>query len=288
MRNVSFGYEIKDIKLVKSTEQGDEWLATKWQPYEVSIVTVPADHTVGIGRAMDAEEKEVNVIEDAPIEPIIEPVKEETPKITVTEKQKGDVMTPEQMKEVQEKARSEERQRSQEIHAVCTKHGMDADFTRGLVDGGKSIDEAREAVLAKISTRQKPVSGAAEQTVGLSQKEIRNFSFIKVIRALANPGDRKMQEDAAFEREVSEAGSKIRGKSSEGFYVPMDILRHSGRRDLTVGANNGIDGGLTVATELKSFIEMLRNKSILQQSWTSKDPKKEYTNKVMKILKNVR
>jgi HK97 family phage major capsid protein/HK97 family phage prohead protease len=277
LRNVSFGYEVKELKREKTTEDGaDEYLATKWMPFEVSIVTVPADQTVGIGRGIDMSEKEISVIGELP-EKVVKAIQElekvtailETNEpektLTVTETTKGKSMTPEEIKAMQEKARQEERDRSSAITALCEKHKMDGEFTRSLVNGGKSLDEAREAVLSKISVRQAPVSATPDVApVGLTEKEIRQFSFIKIIRALSNPGDARAQEEAKFEREVSEAGAKLRGKQSEGFFVPMDILAHRGRRDLTKGSATG--GGDTIATEMKGFIEMLKNKSALQRA----------------------
>ena len=48
VRNVSFAYEINDVRMVEETI-----FVTKWNVLEVSSVSVPADQTVGLGRAMD-------------------------------------------------------------------------------------------------------------------------------------------------------------------------------------------------------------------------------------------
>jgi HK97 family phage prohead protease len=55
LQGVSFGYEIIQYEI-----SGTVLSATKWAPYEISIVTVPADITVGLGRALpvDTEEEE--------------------------------------------------------------------------------------------------------------------------------------------------------------------------------------------------------------------------------------
>ena len=47
LRNVSTGYVINDME-----ERDNDFLATNWQPYEVSIVATPADTSVGIGRSL--------------------------------------------------------------------------------------------------------------------------------------------------------------------------------------------------------------------------------------------
>lgn len=41
LRNVSLAYR---VNVIEENKQTDTFLATDWEPYEVSIVTVPADH----------------------------------------------------------------------------------------------------------------------------------------------------------------------------------------------------------------------------------------------------
>ena len=45
---ISFGYDINEYEL-----NGDDLLVTKWAPYEISFVTVPADDNVGLGRLIN-------------------------------------------------------------------------------------------------------------------------------------------------------------------------------------------------------------------------------------------
>lgn len=56
LRGVSVGYTIQDYKK-DVTGQGEArqvtYTATKWEPYEISIVSVPADISVGVGRSME-------------------------------------------------------------------------------------------------------------------------------------------------------------------------------------------------------------------------------------------
>jgi HK97 family phage prohead protease len=51
LRNVSVGYSINQME-----ERGDNFVATSWQPYEVSITPCPADPTIGIGRKLDTDD----------------------------------------------------------------------------------------------------------------------------------------------------------------------------------------------------------------------------------------
>jgi HK97 family phage major capsid protein len=161
---------------------------------------------------------------------------------------------------VQAEAAQAERARISDITALCDKHGM-ADLGRQLVESGRSIDEARAAVLDKLNIHQETVTMQAAD-LGLSEKESRSFSFLRAINFLANPTDRSAREAAAFEIEASEAAAAKLGRQSRGITIPQDVLR----RDLNVGAATA--GGNLVATELDagSFIDLLRNASALDQA----------------------
>ena len=56
LKNVSIGYRLHVVEEDKKT---NTFTARDWEPFEASIVTVPADPTVGIGRSMSGEELEV-------------------------------------------------------------------------------------------------------------------------------------------------------------------------------------------------------------------------------------
>jgi HK97 family phage major capsid protein/HK97 family phage prohead protease len=236
LRNVSFGYSID-----KMEERGSgDFVATAWSPYEVSVVSVPADPGVGIGRALEAEPA-------APAAPTPDPIPE-------MENATTDLAV------VRAEAAEAERSRIAGISALCDKHNM-ADLGRQLIESGRSIDEARAAVLDKLDIKQEPVNMSAAE-IGLTEKESRSFSFLRAINYLSNPTDRSAREAAAFEIEASEAAAAKLGRQSRGITIPQDVLR----RDLNVGTASA--GGNLVATQLDtgSFIDLLRNASALDQA----------------------
>lgn len=62
LKNVSMGYTINQIEEVRPNKKsqdgrftGPAEIAKRWTPHEISIVSVPADHTVGIGRELEAD-----------------------------------------------------------------------------------------------------------------------------------------------------------------------------------------------------------------------------------------
>ena len=237
LRNVSFGYSID-----KMEERGSgDYVATAWAPYEVSIVSVPADKTVGIGRAL------------TPTEPAASAAPSPDP-LPSMETNATDLAV------VRAEAVEAERSRIAEISALCDKHKM-GELGRQLVESGRSIDEARAAVLDKMNIPQEPVNMSAAD-LGMTVKEARSFSFLRAINYLSNPTDRSAREAAAFEIEASDAAAAKLGRQSRGITIPQDVLR----RDLNVGTATA--GGNLVETMLDagSFIDLLRNASALDQA----------------------
>src|SRR3954469_10253994 len=51
--NASVGYMIHDLVLEREEEGVATYRVTDWEPYEGSLVAVPADTTVGVGRALE-------------------------------------------------------------------------------------------------------------------------------------------------------------------------------------------------------------------------------------------
>jgi HK97 family phage major capsid protein/HK97 family phage prohead protease len=241
LRGISFGYSID-----KMEERGDDFVATQWSPYEVSVVSIPADPTIGIGRSLTDE----TVVQAAPAaSPTPEPEMENTPDLEV----------------IRSEAVEAERTRIAAISALGDKHQMQ-DLARELIDGGRTIDEARAAVLEKLGTQPvEQVIRSADITsndVGLSDKETRSFSFARALNFLANPSDVSARRAAEFEIEVGKAAAQKYERSSNGIVIPNEVLR----RDLVVGTPTA--GGNLVADELLagSFIDLLRNRLALAQA----------------------
>ena len=280
LRNVSFAYSIDDVE-----ERGEEIVVTKWTPLEVSLVSIPADNSVGLGRALDeliAERVEKTITKLRTEDPESsegeggsessavpdEGVGELKAATAAPNTQKDNTMEAEapNLEVVRSEAVQAERDRITAINALGSKHGLE-DLARELIDGGKSLAEAREAFLDKIDSRaMKPApiesSDSTKNDLGLSEKEVRAFSFVKALNYLANQADRGAREAAAFEIEVGKAAAEKYERSSNGIVVPNEVLR----RDLTAGVPSA--GGNLVANELLagSFIELLRNRMAMMQA----------------------
>ena len=244
---VSVGYMIHDAVLAEKKGDTGIYRATDWEPMEVSFVSIPADVSVGVGRADDLK---FNIHIE---EPNMSENKPEAPQIDA--------------RAIENEVRASELQRIRDLENVGShfkQFGGD-ELARKCISEGKSVADLNALLIERAGKKAPP---SAE--IGLDEKEIKQFSFVRAMNAMANPGDRRAQEAAGYEREVSEAAAKKTGKAPQGFLVPVDILRaptiQMQKRDLTVGTATA--GGHTVATELlaASFIDMLRNRMVLQRA----------------------
>ena len=247
LRNVSFGYRIAEM--TESVKDGKStFMATRWEPYEISAVTIPADNSVGFGRSDDGDQRDVTVHRSEESAPAEQPPEE----ITMTEATAPAV----DVQVVATQAAEAERSRIAAISALGERFNQ-SDLSRKLINEGKSMDEARSAFLEEIKVDQKPITGK-EADLSLTDKEVRAYSFVRAIHAMANPSDKSAWAAAAYERELSDAASAKTGRAARGFMIPADVLR----RDLNVGTATA--GGNLVATDLLagSFIDLLRNRSV--------------------------
>lgn len=240
-QNVSVGYMIHKMEIEEPEGAAPIYRAIDWEPLEISIVSVPADISVGVGRASENETFETEIINHI--------------KKTTEEKR---VMETVDVKAIQTEARQAEQSRVRDILAIGQRQKLD-DLARQFVDNGKTVDEFRAAVIEAMEQRGeiKKVQTTAE--IGLSDKETRSFSLMRAINALANPNDRAAQEAAKFEFEASRAVAGILKRSPQGFFLPAEVQQ----RDLTAGTGNA--GGYTKQTTVLggSFIDILRNRMMV-------------------------
>lgn len=255
--NISVGYNVRRMELVSSDEkEGDVYRVVDWVPLESSIVSIPADPTVGVGRSGDNEVDTI-IIKSAGLEKDPEPTKpKEVKKVP---------KTPEEIKtetDLAVKAGIESAQKDvSAIMSLGETHGFQKDAAKFIGDG-KSPGDFKSFVLEALEKRGlKPVAAGETNYIGLNDSEIKRFSVIKAINALANPNSKEAREAASFELEASAAVAVKTGKEARGFFIPAEVQA----RDLTVGSDPA--GGYTVETgaQGQSMIELLRNRMMVER-----------------------
>ncbi len=244
-RNTSVGYRVNasSYRLEGEKDGIPVVRAMSWMPYEASFVPVPADPSVGVGRA--ADETQIK-----------------TPEKPAEKRSTNMTLTPKEMAELFKRA---------------AKFGIEADKVQELLDAGKGRAELDAMIVDKQAgevevmrkenadlKNRKPdvpivdgraaVVGAGE--IGMTGKEVKRYSLLRAIQAQLGG-----RVDAGFERECSEAVAKQLGKSARGMFVPWDVV--TAQRDLQiVGAGTG--SNFVQKTVLPgSFIEAIRARAVL-------------------------
>jgi HK97 family phage major capsid protein/HK97 family phage prohead protease len=266
LRSVSVGYKVNEIVLTGEHDGIEVYTATKWEPYEISIVTVPADITVGLGRSMVEEGDE-----ETPAE-VLEPIalEAETLLKQICEPTQSPIQTT-IMSETKSDGIAAEKSRADIILNAGEKYNEVA-LASEFVRSGKSADEFKTALLEKVQARQSSVQTSAAK-IGLSDKESRDFSMVKLFRSLSEPQNSKAREEAAFELEACAAAADRSGRSLKGTLIPFDVLSVRNTNTISdVIATSGYTGTgkNLVATNLLSgsFVDALRNKTVLMQKAT--------------------
>lgn len=259
LHNVSIGYEIHEV-----TEDVKRavYTATDWEPLEVSIVTVPADPSVGIGRQADDQAKPVRVVRAA--DQVVQHAAAAVPKeasmadTTAAAGANADTVTRLSPVEI-------EKERREGIQNLCRANKIDPRTEeRWIVEGATFQQVARELVdLLEERGKTKPATAAA---LGLSNSETQRYSLFRAIRALHyGAKDRQFVDEAAFEIECSRAVAKQLGRAgSTSIFVPSEVLtrpieRQAAERAMAV--TPGSKGGYLVNVENGGFVDLLRNRS---------------------------
>lgn len=204
-RNVSVGYQIQEVSIDESARGADHdtYRVTKWMPFEVSIVSIPADESVGVGRSIDTDK--VNKMIDK---------KEESKTLT----------------------------RVNEI-LLLGKQNNALDLAQRVIENGGKIEHLQRLILERNEddtilrscSDDGFFSNNNKQGSAPKPKE-RDYSISNVIRSMC--GDKSV--DIGFELEVSQEFDRTRGRKSDGFSIPMSALS---KRDFTAaGAGSDLIG----------------------------------------------
>lgn len=255
-RLMSVGYEVKAADpIVNSEGERTGYTITQWEPLEISIVAVPVDSTVGVGRSAEA----------APPEPVAhtKPAVPEKPsqetrtmpetETTIVVDKSADVL-------------SAERARVKEITAIGTAHQL-SELAQRAVESGTSLDAFRQQVLDEMAKRG-TLKPAPKADIGMSEKEVKQYSINKAVRAavLGDWSKAGLELDASNAHRAQNTGQTFRGT----FSIPHDVLQSRALTGSYASVGTVGDGGYLRPTDLLagSFIDLLRNNTVAMQAGT--------------------
>lgn len=237
--NVSVGYSVKGM--IPTDEEIDGrgvFRVNAWYPQEVSIVSVPADKGVGIGRSLSTKEKKMEVEEKT--QSTAQVVAEAPPVPVIDEAAiKRNVIA--------EQGR---------IRSLAKSFGKE-DFAEAAIRSGMAYLQFAEELGDEVRTNPHSVQPK------LTEKEKQNYSLIRAIQAAADNN----WGSAGFEKEISDEIASRTGKQPRSFYVPDHGYTHQRTLSAVTGSSGSGFSDLTVAENLLTdrFIDALISTSILGQ-----------------------
>lgn len=275
---VSFAYDYREWVEKKDS---DEILITKWGAFEVSLVTIPADPTVGVGR--DGERPIIWGAEPPKLwTPTATKAKELAPAfaIKVTENVGDGEMTTSV-----EELRKQEVERGNALRAIGKEYNC-AEMVDEAIASGQLPQEFREIVKDVYIKRHMEAQGPVGK-LDLTKKEKNRYSVTRFLRSLLEE-DHKI---APFEHACSDALAEMRKTDlgrREGMIPHYDLtidrsedvansIAKFSRQPLQERASYQVQtqnlGGVTVETLIYTdMIDILRNIPLVMRfgarSWT--------------------
>lgn len=245
-RTVSFGYRVTKLTRKRTNDDGiPVYIAEKWQPFEISLETLPADTTVGVGRG-----KEDNIENEI----IVEETREQEIPIVIVKDKNMENGTFETGIKAERKRLSGIRQIADKVrHLLPDVDALVEDFS----NSERTLDEFNAAIVAKMDTVQRTNLTARqdEANLGLSAKEKGSYSLVRLVNALES-GNWK---NAGYELEVSRAQAALLGAEARGAYIPFELLSTRANETTTTTAA----GMKETAYWGDGYIDILRAKSVV-------------------------
>ena len=257
-KNVSVGYRVHSMELVNKGEDIDTYRVTDWEPFEVSVVSIPADRTVGTNRAQAQTE-----LNNPTLKKEVKTMSEEN---KPAERSAAEI---ELERQAAEKARAaeqarilaDERKRVSDIEAMVRAHTGKLENIEALAEeariGNHTAKRFGETIMGEYAKGAVVIPSVPEQSAG-EKNDLSGFSVVEFVRQ-AMDGKlsgvyKEMDEEARNETRQSANGQSIRG-----FGIPFAILN----RDFTVGTE-GAD--IVQTTVQPNFIERFRNALVVREA----------------------
>jgi HK97 family phage major capsid protein len=286
---ISVGYGVNEYKLEESSkEKGDTYRATRWMPMETSSVGIPADPTVGVGRAQD-NDRTYPVVVTRAAAPSSEIRSNPAPGPTLTAPAAPAQETQRKVTVEPVITAEQSRQAAAEIFRLGKLHGIDHELTVKMVEEGKTVDQASREILSAVAKRgANPIATPAAEDLNterfdLTSREQGEYNLARLFLAAADRTEGR--KGNCMEMDISDELRKRAQRDGHmvhdtGVFMPWSI-RHSitpelakrfpqlvpqNREVVVPGKRAGLyTGGSTVGqtlvfTEPGEFIQFLYNR----------------------------
>jgi HK97 family phage prohead protease len=286
VKSVSVGYRIhKFEKQAGGESETPVFRATDWEPYEVSVVAMPADAQAGF-RSAEGSKVEPNACEF--VFPLENRSMDENEKIAAQkaadEKRAADLKAA--TESAVKAAAQAERERAAAIRTAVRAAKLGEDLAEKLVNDGTPVDQARALVLEKLAARSEetptqnhvPVTGGEDSL----DKFVRGASAWLFEKA----GLTRTIEDAAKREPKKFANVAVDGGEFRGMSL-IDLARESlerrgvktrglDRMSLVGRAFTERAGGMTSTSDFAVLFENVMNKMLLGAYATTADTWRQF------------
>jgi HK97 family phage major capsid protein len=151
---------------------------------------------------------------------------------------------------------TEQRNHAAEISKLAASVAGAQELALRSIQEQHTVEQFQQELIRHMSTKPVPTAD-----LGMDKKEVKRYSLMRAVNAMANPADFNAQRAAAFELECSSEMAKKLGRQAQGFYVPYDIL--VAKRDLTVASKPSAGDLVDTTLATASFIDLLRARMVI-------------------------
>ncbi|MDP9966884.1 HK97 family phage major capsid protein [Variovorax paradoxus] len=199
LRTLSIGYVVDDAQQTGTRDNMPVFTVSRWTPFECSLVSIPADPSVGIGRSSSLNSNHTMT--------------------TATEATEISAL----------QTRAREAERANDINAIAAMIPGGPELAQRAISAGDSVEAFSRAMIRHLST--KPVATADIRSNSAPAAD--RYSLRNLILASVDPA--KYGHLCGYEREQSSEIERRFSMRAEGSFIPASVLR----RDLATGLNGG-------------------------------------------------
>lgn len=182
LKGVSVGYRVSEWEFTpsgsisKENVPGPCYTANRWEVFEASIVSVPADATVGVRSLPFPDDGELNIVNTTRKEG------NEMPKNVIDNQTRGaqepaPAPAPAPTEDGLRAARTAERERCSAILSLCNQFSIEDTQREAWINGGSDIETVNRELLGILAKRNAPAPAPAPVQVGPTASEQMRAAF---------------------------------------------------------------------------------------------------------------
>ncbi|EPQ3345969.1 phage major capsid protein [Citrobacter freundii] len=252
---VSVGYNIREYYF-----EGNDLIVTRWEPYEISSVSTPADNSVGIGRSLNSND-EITLKDETQI------MDENLNQEVITEEVQETV---EVQEEVQEVITEEKAVVAEDIQEVEVQIEVEAERS---IDISSIVDAVKESLNKDVEDKRVRELQSISAVLGIDTNEaIKNNVSVEEFKRSLNKENQPIDKEIKMEQKnvIAEGLRSLKGEANEldtlergsrGYSVDMNaMVRSTADTVSTVTA-----AGLVKEQLADSYIRELLARTVLGQ-----------------------